>query len=76
MLEPRLRIGVATERPLVVGTVRHLLLEAPQLLLERQQVLGAREDVLAQREAQIARWSLVVERDARSLRERELPALE
>ena len=56
--------------------VRHRLLEPPQLLLDRDEVGRAREHVLAQRQPPLARRALVVERDPRALRERELAALE
>ena len=55
---------------------RHRLLQPPQLLLDRDEVGGAGEDVLAQRHAPLQRRALVVERDARALRERELAAVD
>ena len=55
---------------------RHRLLEPAQLLLDRDEIGGAGEDVLAQREASLQRRALVVQRDARALRERELAAVD
>ena len=52
------------------------VLEPPQLVLDVEQVARAREGVLAEREVELERRALVVERDARPLRERELAALE
>ncbi len=75
VLEPRLGVGVAPERRLVVVAAGHRLLERPQLLLERDQVGGAGEDVLAQRQPLLERRALVVQRDARPLGEHELAAL-
>ncbi len=76
VLEPRLRLAVAAERRRGVVAGRHRLLEPRELLLDRDEVAGAREGVLAQRETLAARWSLVVQSDARVLRERQLAALE
>src|SRR5262249_40999773 len=46
VLEPRLRLGVATQRPLVVRTSGHRLLELHELLLDRDQLPRSGEDVL------------------------------
>ena len=76
VLEPRLRLGIAASVCGPWSPRRHRLLEAPQLLLDRDEVGGAREDVLAQREAALQRRTLVVQCDARALRERELAAVD
>ena len=75
VLEPRLGVGVAPERRLVVVAACHRLLERPQLLLQRDQVGGAGEDVLAQCQPLLERRALVVQRDARAFGEHELAAL-
>ena len=75
VLEPRLRLGIAVERCLVVGSARHRLLEPRELLLRRDEVASAGEDVLAQRNRLLERRPLVVQRDARPLLERELAAV-
>src|SRR5207244_11413387 len=54
---------------------RHRAPEPPQLRLQRDEVPRAGEHVLAQRQLLLERRPLVVERDARSLRERELAAV-
>ena len=41
VLEPGLRLGVAAERRVVVGSLRHRLLELGELLLDRDQLAGA-----------------------------------
>jgi hypothetical protein len=46
MLEPRLRLGVASQRCVAVIARGHCLLEAAELLLDGDQVRGAREDVV------------------------------
>ena len=51
VLEPRLRLGVAVERRLVVVALGHRLLEPPELVLERDEVARAGEHVLAQASA-------------------------
>ena len=76
VLELRLRLRVPAQRRRVVRALRHRLLEATELGLDVEEVARAGERVLAQRDVELERWALVVERDARSLRERELPALE
>ena len=75
VLEPRLRLRVAAQRLRAVLARRHRLLQLPQLLLDRDEIGGAGEDVVAQRQAPLQRRALVVERDARALRERELAAV-
>ena len=75
VLEPRLRLRVAAHRLRGVLARRHRLLELPQLLLDRDEIGGAGEDVVAQRQPALQRGALVVERDARALRERELAAV-
>ena len=75
MLEPRLRLGIAVERRLVVRAAGHRLLEPRELLLRRDEVARAGEDVLAQRQFLLERRPLVVQRDARPLLERELAAV-
>ena len=55
---------------------RHRRLEPAQLLLGRDEVAGAFEDVLAQRQPALERRALVVQRDPRSLLERELAAVQ
>ena len=57
-----------------VIAARHRLLETAELRLDRDEVARAREGVLAQREALAAGRPLVVQRDARVLREGELAA--
>ena len=76
VLEPRLRGPVAAHRRVVVRATLHRLLELPQLLLDADEVGGARERVLAEREPAVARRPLVVERDPRSLLQRDLAALD
>ena len=76
VLEPRLRIGVAPKRLLVVRASGHRLLESPELAFELEQVARAGERVLAQRDVVLERGALVVERDPRALREGQLPALD
>src|SRR5581483_9336997 len=75
VLEPRLRLGVAIERRLVVRPAGHRLLEPAELVLRRDEVPRAGEDVLAQRQLLLERRPLVVERDTRPLLERELAAV-
>ncbi len=75
VLEPRLRLGVAVERRLVVRAAGHRLLEPRELLLGRDEVARAGEDVLAQRHRLLERRPLVVQRDARPFLERELAAV-
>jgi hypothetical protein len=50
VLQPGLRVRIATERCLVVCSLCHLDLEAPKLILERDQLGGSRQHVLAQRQ--------------------------
>ena len=76
VLEPRLRVGVAAERLLVVGTAGHLALELTQLFLQREQVSRAGEHVLPERQLAISRRPLVVQGDTCAFREREVAALE
>ena len=76
VLEPRLGLGVAAQRRLVVVAGRHRLLEPAQLLLGLDQVARARERVLAQRQAAVERRPLVVQRDPRALGEGELAAVD
>ena len=76
MLESSLCFGVAPHRLRPVVAVGHRLLQPAQLLLDRDEIGCARQRVLAQRELLLARWPLVVERDTRALRERELAALD
>ena len=76
VLEPGLRLGVAAKRRLVVRALGHRGLQAPELALDLEQVAGAGERVLAERDVELERRPLVVERDARPLRERELAALQ
>ena len=56
------------------ATVEYAGLTFPELRLDRDEVPRAREGVLAQREALAAGRPLVVQRDARVLREGELAA--
>ena len=49
VLEPRLRLGVATEGRVVVSARRHRPLERAELFLDRGQVGCAREDVVTER---------------------------
>ncbi len=72
VLQTRLRLGVVAECGLVVGALRHRLLERGELLLDRNQLTGATQDVLAQGEIEIARRPLVVERDLDVLGQHEL----
>ena len=72
VLEPGLGAGVAVERAGVRGAARHPLLEVRQLLLQRQQVAAAFKHVVAQGQLALARRTLVVQRDARALRQDEL----
>ena len=76
VLEPGLRLRVAPQRRIAVVSVGHRLLEPAQLFLDLEQVTSARERVLAQADVELERRSLVVERDSRSLLERELAALD
>src|SRR5262249_50607570 len=75
VLETRLRLRVAAHGLRAVVAGRHGLLEPSQLLLDGDEVGGAGEDVLAQRDAALERRPLVVQRDPRALRERELAAV-
>ena len=75
VLEPRLRLRVAAHRLRGVLARRHRLLQLPQLLLDGDEIGGAGEDVVAQRQPPLQRRPLVVERDARALREGELAAV-
>ena len=75
MLEARLRLGVAAERRVVVGTLGHRGLQAPKLVFDVEQVARAGERVVAERDVELERRALIVERDARPFRERQLPAL-
>ena len=76
VLQPGLGLRVPAQRPGIVRSGRHRLLQRAELGLDRDQVGGAGQRVLAQREVAIARRPLVVERDPRSLGERELATLE
>ena len=76
VLEPRLRLAVASQRRVGVVAAGHRLLQSPQLVLDRDQVAAPGERVLPQRQPLAARRALVVQRDACVLRERELTALE
>ena len=76
MFELRLRLRVPPQRRRVVRALRHRLLEAPELGFDVEDVARAGERVFAQGDVELERWPLVVERDARSLPKRELPALE
>ena len=76
MLEPSLRGRVAPHRRRRVIPCGHPLLEPAELVLEGSEVGRPREDVLAQGPSTLRRRPLVVQRDARSLLERELAALE
>jgi len=75
VLEPRLRLGVAAQRGRIVLARGHRLLEPAQLVLEGDEIARAGEHVLAQRQAPLEWRPLVVERDPRSLLERELSAV-
>ena len=70
------RVAVTAQRRGVVGSVGHRLLEAAQLLLDRDEIGRAGQCVLAQGQPTTARRALVVERDPRTLGERELAALQ
>src|SRR5262249_7953631 len=72
VLQPRLRLGVAVQRRLVVRAGGHRLLEARKLLLEPHEVARSGDDVLAERQVALERRPLVVQRHARSLLEGEL----
>ena len=76
VLEPRLRLAVASQRRVGVVAAGHRLLQSPQLVLDRDEVFRAGERVLPQREPLAARRALVVQCDARVLRKRELSALD
>ena len=76
VLQPGLGLRVAAQRPGVVRSRRHRLLQGAELRLDRDQVGRAGQRVLAQGEVAVARGPLVVERDPRPLRERELATLE
>ena len=76
VLESSLRLGVPAESRVVVRSLRHRGLEPAQVVLDLEQVPGARECVVAERDVELERWALVVERDAGSLGEGELPALD
>jgi hypothetical protein len=76
VLERRLGFGVPAQSAVVVGACGHRRLEPAQLGLELEEVARSREGVLAQRDVEVERWPLIVERDARSLCERDLPALD
>src|SRR4051812_26648525 len=75
MLQPRLRLRVPRERLLAVVAGRHRRLQPAQLLLQRDEVARTGERVLPQARADLERRALVVQRDARSLVEDELPAV-
>jgi hypothetical protein len=75
LLEPRLRPGIAAQRLSIVRAGRHRLLEGPQLRFEGEELNRGRQHVLTQCEVLVERRSLVVQRDARALRERELAAV-
>ena len=72
MLEASLRVGVAPQRRRIVAAAGHRRFERAQLVLQRDQVGRAGQRVLAQRQALLQRRALVVQRDARALRERDL----
>src|SRR4029453_18878436 len=76
VLELCLRLRVAPQCLRVVISGRHRLLQPAHLLLDRAEHRGPREDVVAQRQPPLQRRALVVERDARALRERELAAVD
>ena len=73
-LEARLHAGVAVHGLLVAGGHREL--QALELGLELQRLAGARENVFPEAEVALARRALVVEGDARALREDELAAVD
>ena len=73
-LEARLHAGVAVHGLLVAGGHREL--QALELGLELQRLAGAREHVFPQAEVALARRALVVQGDARALREDELAAVD
>ena len=75
VLEPGLRGRVRVERAGVVRAAGHRLLEPPQLTLCGDEIGRAGEHVVAQRQVALERRTLVVERDAGALLERELPAV-
>ena len=72
VLEPALRLGVSAERRALVVSAGHRGLERPQIVFERDQVRSAGQRVLTQRQPLLQRRALVVERDARALREGDL----
>src|SRR6266516_7861461 len=76
MLEPRLRLGVTPQRGGAVLAAGHRLLERAELLLGLDQVARSAERVLAQRQPVLQRRPLVVQCDARTLREDELAAVD
>ena len=75
VLEPRLRVAVALQRRSVVPPARHRLLELAELLLDPDESRGSGDRVLAQRQPAVAGWTLVVQRDARALLQRDLATL-
>ncbi len=75
MLEPRLGVRVAPQRPGPVVSGGHRLFERAELLLGLDEVARAAEGVLAQAQPVLQRRPLVVEGDARPLRERELASV-
>jgi hypothetical protein len=72
VLEAPLRLGVTSERRVVVGSPRHRLLEFGELLLDRDELACAAQDVVAQADVPFAWGTLVVERDLRALGEYQL----
>ena len=72
VLEAGLGPGVAAERRVVVGALRHRLLELGELLLDRHQLTGAGQHVVAEADVALARGALVVERDLGVLGQNEL----
>ena len=76
VLEPCLGARVGGERRLVGRALRHRLLQARQFPLGGKQVGGAGEDVLAEAQVALDRRPLVVQRDACSLLDDELAALD
>ena len=76
MLQPSLCLRVPSQRRLVVLPAGHRLLEPAQLLFDGDEVGGAGEHVLPQGGTALQRRPLVVQRDAGSLLEGKLAALQ
>ena len=76
VLETRLRLGVSPKCRVVVRAFGHRRLQAAQVVLDLEQIACTGERVLAERDVELERRALVVKRNARAFRERELPTLD